>query len=182
MALKGLGKSCAVLGGSGVALLQEVEFVAEVLNLATRYVSPGDAPKVLYLGTATYDEDEPFHLQTTRFREKGAEVRRCDIANDPPPLLREVEAMFAQANVIVVSGGNTLYAMDRFKKLGIPQIIDKAVKRGVVLAGGSAGAIIWFDGGHSDSADPASFKAADRTKVDVLNWEYIRVSCLGLCK
>ncbi len=29
-----------------------------------------------------------------------------------------------------------------------------------MLAGGSAGAICWFDGGHSDSMDPASFKEA----------------------
>jgi len=28
----------------------------------------------------------------------------------------------------------------------------------VVIAGGSAGAICWFDGGHSDSMDPCTYK------------------------
>jgi len=39
-------------------------------------------------------------------------------------------------------------------KLGIDNQIKEAVKRGVVISGGSAGAICWFDGGHSDSMDP----------------------------
>lgn len=32
------------------------------------------------------------------------------------------------------------------------------MESGAVLTGGSAGAICWFDGGHSDSMDPATYK------------------------
>ena len=63
-----------------------------------------------------------------------------------------------------------------------------AMDRGAVLCGGSAGAICWFDGGHSDSLDPTTTAAyvkgsdADRARVtDEMksSWKYIRVSALG---
>jgi dipeptidase E len=34
------------------------------------------------------------------------------------------------------------------------------MQNGTIMAGGSCGAMCWFDGGHSDSADPASFRKA----------------------
>ena len=37
---------------------------------------------------------------------------------------------------------------------------SQAADRGAVIGGGSAGAICWFDGGHSDSFDPDTFKGA----------------------
>ncbi len=36
---------------------------------------------------------------------------------------------------------------------------------GVVMTGGSFGAICWFDAGHSDSMDPATYKNS-MLKVD----------------
>ena len=94
-----------------------------------------------------------------------------------------------------MSGGNTLYAMDLWKKIGLDLLLIEAANRGAVLAGGSAGAICWFDGGHSDSADPDTFKNAMLQKdlqigqdesstlsegATAKQWEYIRVPCLGI--
>jgi dipeptidase E len=40
-------------------------------------------------------------------------------------------------------------------------MIYDAIKDGnTILSGGSAGAICWFNGGHSDSMDPATYKNA----------------------
>ena len=55
------------------------------------------------------------------------------------------------------------------------------------MAGGSAGAICWFDGGHSDSMDPSFYfktltdesAAAALTLEKLTSWKYIRVPCLG---
>ncbi len=58
----------------------------------------------------------------------------------------------------MVSGGNTVYAINRWKLLGVDQFLEKAMDSGVVMSGGSFGAICWFDAGHSDSMDPASYK------------------------
>lgn len=61
------------------------------------------------------------------------------------------------ADIIVVGGGNTLYAMDRWQRLNVVPILQAAIERGVIVTGGSAGAICWFDGGHSDSMDPDTY-------------------------
>jgi dipeptidase E len=97
--------------------------------------------------------------------------------------------------VIIVSGGNTLYARDLWEKCGLGALLVLAADRGVVLAGGSAGAICWFDGGHSDSGDPDTFKQAMLQTELVIGqdessslgdnsppkqWDYMRVPCLGI--
>merc|ERR1719361_2583708 len=55
------------------------------------------------------------------------------------------------------------------------------MNQGKVLCGGSAGAICWFDSGHSDSADPFTFHPSHvNPDVDATAWQYIRVPGLGL--
>jgi dipeptidase E len=46
----------------------------------------------------------------------------------------------------------------RWHAVGLTPLLTAAAARGAVLTGGSAGAICWFDGGHSDSGDKESFK------------------------
>lgn len=94
-----------------------------------------------------------------------------------------------------MSGGNTLYAMDLWHKCGLNTLLLEAADRGAVLSGGSAGAICWFDGGHSDSGDPDTYKNVMLQTVQKLGqdessslsegapakeWEYMRVPCLGI--
>lgn len=93
------------------------------------------------------------------------------------------------ADLMIVSGGNTLFAVDRWVKLGVDKLIKAAVNRGAVISGGSAGFISLCNGGHSDSMDPDSFKNPPgplfnnsvevRDAVDA-NWAYIRVPGLGI--
>ena len=148
---------------------------------------------VLYVGTATYDLAAFRERQTQCFVEKGCTISSLDVAlkDDPnaPNLIRG-------ADIIIVSGGNTLYAVDRWNKLGLSQHFRSAMERGAVLTGGSAGAICWFDGGHSDSMDPDTYKnpmlkafgeiectGSDESSSlgqETKDWKYIRVNCLGL--
>ena len=90
---------------------------------------------------------------------------------------------------MIVSGGNTLFAVDRWVKLGVDNLIKAAVNRGAVISGGSAGFISLCNGGHSDSMDPGSFKNPPgplfNNSVEVrdavgANWAYIRVPGLGI--
>jgi cyanophycinase-like exopeptidase len=55
---------------------------------------------------------------------------------------------------------------------------------GVVLCGGSAGAICWFESGPSDSKDPTTFRfpRSDMTEEEKRNWKYINVSGLGFVR
>lgn len=70
-----------------------------------------------------------------------------------------------QADIIVVSCGNTFCAIQRWERLGLDVLLRRVAAhcdhRGrVVLAGGSAGAICRFTAGHSRSANPATFRSA----------------------
>ena len=51
-----------------------------------------------------------------------------------------------------------LWIVDRWERLGLSDLLKEAALRGTVIAGGSAGAICWFDGGHSDSMDPKTHR------------------------
>lgn len=70
---------------------------------------------------------------------------------DRPPSRAEIEEKIGAASMIHVTGGDTLRAMERFNKWGIDEDLKQAAEDNKVLSGVSAGAIIWFSQGHSDS-------------------------------
>lgn len=74
------------------------------------------------------------------------------------------ETVFASMNAILVGGGNTLNMMAIWKAQGIDLALRKAWERGVVLGGGSAGSLCWFEHGPSDS------RPGDLSRVDGLGW------------
>lgn len=65
-----------------------------------------------------------------------------DVVLKAPPTAYMQECM-ERADIILVSGGNTSFAMRRWKRLGLDTMIKEAClgPRRVVMAGGSAGAI-----------------------------------------
>lgn len=54
-------------------------------------------------------------------------------------------------DAIVVGGGNTLNMMAIWQAQGIDIALKKAYDNGVVMGGGSAGSLCWFNGGTTDS-------------------------------
>ncbi len=61
------------------------------------------------------------------------------------------EDIIMSMDAIIVGGGNTLNMLGIWKAQGIDQSLKKAYESGIVLAGGSAGSICWFNGGNTDS-------------------------------
>mmetsp|Transcript_26086 Transcript_26086/g.36785 ORF Transcript_26086/g.36785 Transcript_26086/m.36785 type:complete len:348 (-) Transcript_26086:2085-3128(-) len=189
--LKGL------FAGSGRDCLSNEKVVKSILDLTGK--APSDV-NVVYIGTATYDLPEPKAKQTCQFIKAGCNIKCVDVV-DKVPSYPKLSATMDEADVIVVSGGNTLYAVDRWKLLDIDQMLRGAMHRGAVLTGGSAGAICWFQSGHSDSADPDTYREAmilrEATKrssneeVAAANsssngeqdnkkdWDYIKIEGLG---
>ena len=169
--------------GSGVNMLSQPETVAEVIALSGK-----SKPHVLYLGTATYDDPEPMHEQTKGFAGQGCVVDALRVAWTAPSEA-ELTAAFTPADIVLISGGNTLFAVDRWVKLGIDKLMKQAHARGAVLSGGSAGFISLCNGGHSDSMEPDSFKnppgpllnasVAVHKEVSA-NWAYVRVPGTGV--
>ena len=176
-----------VFVGSGSDGLNEAEVRDQIVSL-TGKKKTSDI-NVLYIGTATYDLDGPRQRQTVRFKEAGCKIHSLDCALVKPNK-KKLEAALKNKDVIIISGGNSLYAVDRLKKLGVGPMIEEAVKRDrTILSGGSAGALCWFDAGHSDSMDPATYKDAmlgatftDESQVGGgknKKWKYIRIPMFG---
>lgn len=168
-------------GGSGKDLMGTPAVAAELIALSGKA-----KPVVLYLGTATYDLPGPRDSHLISLREAGCDIRLLEMCRVTPPETKIKESI-ESADIILVCGGNTLWAIDRLHNLGIPDLLREAMTRGAVLSGGSAGAICWFDGGHSDSMDPHTYfrtpylftgesgdGAGERPA-----WKYIRVPGLG---
>lgn len=61
------------------------------------------------------------------------------------------EEIISKMDAIVVGGGNTLNMLAIWKAQGIDVALKKAYKNGVVMGGGSAGSLCWFNGGTTDS-------------------------------
>lgn len=82
---------------------------------------------------------------------------------------KTVESKFKRADVIFLPGGNTLANMRQVRKYGLDKYLFDCASRGVVLAGISAGAIMCFEFGCSDSRQ--SFESSKR---------YSKVKGLGI--
>ncbi len=74
------------------------------------------------------------------------------------------------SDIIYVGGGNTLRMMTTWRKLGVDKILKEAYEKEIVIAGLSAGAICWFNYGHSDSK---------RFVSKNVSWNFIKVRGLG---
>jgi dipeptidase E len=104
-------------------------------------------PKVRFLGTATGDSA----VAALRFYEQWP-ATHCEPLDVPlfgvPDRPNE---KLLEADVIVVSGGNTANMLAVWRVHGIDTTVREAWERGTVLTGWSAGAICWFDSGVTDS-------------------------------
>ena len=109
-----------------------------------------ERPRLLFVPTAA-GEDPRWTLDTyERFRGR-ADVSHLHFFPWPPDDLRE--RALAQ-DVIVVSGGNTANMLAVWRVHGFDAVLREAWEAGVVLCGGSAGAICWFEASVTDSFGP----------------------------
>ena len=129
-----------IFAGCG-SLLNHPEMAPHVIQLTGK---PVQDVTLVYLGTASYDLPEKCENQTSWYSEHGATVIALDVVLKAPPTAYMQECM-ERADIILVSGGNTSFAMRRWKRLGLDFMIKEAClgPRRVVMAGGSAGAI-WY--------------------------------------
>jgi dipeptidase E len=127
-------------------------------------------PNALLIPTATYDNPERAaafeHMYGTRL---GCNVSVLNLLGSAP-VKSELRNTIQSADIIFVSGGNTLKLMRRWRRLGVDRLLLAAQRRGVILAGSSAGAICWYAFGHSDSM----------WYYTPEDWDYIRVKGLGI--
>ena len=127
-------------------------------------------PKLLFIPTASSDSER----YCRRVQEYFGDFLKCKV--DLLFLMNRqiargrIRAKILSADIVYVGGGNTLQMMRVWRQLGVDKLLMAAHENGAVLSGISAGAICWFESGHSDSM---SF-------YNARNWEYINVRGMGL--
>jgi len=192
----------AVCVGSGSEGLQHPEITEAILSMVDQEKVSSKSFNVVYLGTCTYDLRGPMENQTKNLRAAGGNIIKLCVTNpsDRASFDELKELVTVTADIIVISGGNTLFAMDVWRKIKLDVLLKEAADSGVVMCGGSAGFICWFTGGHSDSWDPETYKnfmldeaknaseadlkkdeasAAPTNTAEVKSWRYLRVSNLN---
>jgi dipeptidase E len=107
-------------------------------------------PKICFLATASGDRGD----QAMRFRERfdtwPCEPTVLSLFNLGRERIDPIEHLLAQ-DAIYVGGGSLRNLLAIWREHGIDQAMRTAWESGVVLAGVSAGALCWFEGGVSSS-------------------------------
>ena len=110
------------LTGSGIGACQDARVANKVLELLAAKNSPpksGEPVRLLYIGTCTYDDPECETKQTERLVERGCELTALRVThNETTPPINVIENLINNAHIILISGGNTQFAMDRWENLG----------------------------------------------------------------
>jgi dipeptidase E len=158
-------RAIVAIGGGQIRTRGTAAIDREIIRLSNK-----ERPNILFVPTASLDSEEYWK----RFQEYFGGFLKC--RTDALFLVREtptreqIQRKIFSADIVYVGGGNTLYMMRVWRRLGVDRIFKAAYRNGTILTGISAGAICWFDSGHSDSM---SF-------YDPRHWKYIKVKGLGL--
>lgn len=160
-----MSRAIVAIGGGNIRTRGTAAIDREIIRLSRK-----QHPRVLFIPTASSDSE----VYWTHFSEYFGKFLKCKtdvlyLVNGPPSA-QQMERKIVSSDIIYVGGGNTLYMMRVWRRLGVDKMLKAAYQRGIVLAGISAGSICWFDSGHSDSM---SF-------YDPRDWKYINVRGLGL--
>jgi dipeptidase E len=133
------------LGGGGRTDEEQAKLRRYVLELAGR-----ERPRICFVPTAVGDQSEGI----VRFYEQYAglgELAHLKFFPYPPAELR---AFALAQDVLVVSGGNTANLLAIWRAHGFDRIVREAWQQGVLLTGGSAGMICWYEACVTDSFGP----------------------------
>lgn len=162
-----MNKYIIAIGGGDIRQLETLAIDKEIVVLSGK-----KNPKLLFIPTASSDDKNYVQAIEKVYGGKlGCKVDSLLLLEEKLNQ-KEIENKILSADIIYVGCGNTLKMMRLWRKLGVDKLLKSAYNRGTVLAGISAGAICWFESGHSDSM---SFYNPD-------DWEYIRVKGTGMLK
>ncbi len=132
------------IGGSGFLTdAQTRALYRYVLNQART-----TEPAICFVPTANGDSDASLLRFYTSLSQLPCKLSHLVFFRRTP---RDLRSLLLSQDVIWVGGGNTRSMLAVWREWGLPEILREAWESGIVLAGGSAGAICWFEQGVTDS-------------------------------
>ena len=145
------------IGGGEIRNKTTQAIDAYIASVAKSRITDGRRGYALFFPTASHDSNPYFNS----FRKTYTSLfdMKSDIAILTKGLmtLEHVAEKIQKADVIYVGGGDTLYLMQVWRETGIDKLVWEAYQRGAVLAGLSAGAILWFEDIYTDSLVEGEF-------------------------
>jgi peptidase E len=113
-------------------------------------LSGQERPRICFVGAAS-GEDASDRAGFYATFARRADATHLDLFGRR---IGDIEAFLLDQDVIYVGGGNTANMLAIWRVHGVDKALRTAWERGVVLAGWSAGAMCWFEGGLTDSFGP----------------------------
>ena len=137
------------MGGGGFTMEPANPLLDDfVLSLADR-----PEPRILFLPTASGDTTAQINAFLDRFADRPCVHEHLALFR-----LRDAERSLRETvlgqDVIYVGGGSMRNLLAIWRAHGIDDLLVEAWRRGTVLAGLSAGAMCWFEGGVTRSSGP----------------------------
>jgi len=139
-------RQIVAMGGGGFSMEPENTRLDDYVLALTKKRTP----RVCFVPTASGDSAG----YVERFR--AAFKNRADASHLPLFNLGKIvpRKLLLKQDVIYVGGGNTANMLAIWRAHGVDKILREAWRRGIILAGVSAGMICWFECGVTDSFGP----------------------------
>ena len=140
-----MGKLVCIGGGeiprikNGALLPYETkEIDEEIVKLSDK-----KNPELLFIGTASKDNNEYFLAIKDIFEKLGCNVYNLNLLEDNLDN-KNIKRMILNTDIIYVGGGATRFMLQRWKELGVDKLLIQAYNMGIVCSGLSAGSYCWF--------------------------------------
>ncbi len=100
-------------------------------------------PKLLFIGTASLDNNEYYLFIKRAFENLGCIVSNLKLHKDNQNKA-DIEEKILNTDIIYIGGGNTRYMLKKWKELGVDKLLIQAYNKGIICSGLSAGSYCWF--------------------------------------
>jgi dipeptidase E len=144
---------------------QTLKIDREIIKLSGK-----ENPKLLFIPTASGDATGYVESVQKYF----GKILGCSV--DSLELIakkyskKELEDKILKTDIVYVGGGSTLKMMKVWRKLGVDILLERAMKKGIVLSGLSAGSNCWFSRASSDTSKFGKHNEASIILVKGLNF------------
>jgi dipeptidase E len=105
-------------------------------------------PKVCVIPTASGDAQDYIDAFYAMFANYECDVTHLSLFRGE---IEDIASILLKQDLIYVTGGNTVNMLLLWKHWKVDSILRLAYEKGVVMAGGSAGSLCWFESGVTDS-------------------------------
>ena len=138
------------MGGGGFTMEPANPLLDDfVLGLA-----PATEPRILFLPTASGDTGGQITAFRARFADRNCVPEHLSLFR-LGELSRTLQETVLSQDIIYVGGGSMRNLLAIWRAHGLDRLLVRAWREGTVLAGLSAGAMCWFEGGVTRSSGPA---------------------------